>query len=31
MKIGRDFNGARDIFMMNVEGCVGRVIPVKDP
>src|SRR6185503_2431997 len=24
MKIGRDFNGARDIFMMNVESCVGR-------
>ena len=30
-KTKRDFNGARDIFMMNVEECVGRVIPVKDP
>ena len=31
MKIGRDFNGARNIFMMNVEECVGKVIPMKDP
>jgi transposase len=29
-QIKRDFNGARNIFMMNVEQCVGHVIP-SDP
>ena len=26
MEIGRDFNGARNIFMMNVEEYVGQLI-----
>ncbi len=30
-RMKRDFNGARNIFMMNVEECVGQVIPMKDP
>src|SRR4029079_3692938 len=27
-QIKRDFNGARNIFMMNVEQCVGQIIPI---
>jgi putative transposase len=27
-KIKRDFNGARNIYMMNVEQCVGQIIPL---
>src|SRR5690349_25168227 len=26
-KIRRDFNGARNIFLINVEQCVGQIIP----
>jgi len=30
-EIKRDFNGARNIWLMNVEQCVGKVIPMRDP
>ena len=30
MQIKRDFNGARNIYMMNIEECVGQIIPNED-